>query len=158
MRAVAIIAIAAIGSAAPSSAAAESASANVTVTATFASRTALNVSTKVLRFDIVSPDAPATASVDFAAKARTYPGSEVVLAVEPVRTIAGPRGVAATQAALTFNGVGEGTVGGTVQTTSTAVAGRWSGSGLRSGRLVFALRASERGSYSVPIRFVLTAP
>jgi hypothetical protein len=38
------------------------------------------------------------------------------------------------------------------------VAGRWIGSGLRTGRLTFALRSAVAGTYSLPVRFVLSAP
>lgn len=150
--------------AAPALAAAESASANVAVTGTFASRTSLTVSTKLLHFDVIDPATPATASVDFAAKARTHPGSEVVLAVETAQSPGGARTAgkanraAQTVDAITFEGAGEGTTSGVLGSGSPAVAGRWTGSGQRTGRLIFTLYATNSGSYSVPVKFVLTAP
>jgi hypothetical protein len=135
--------------------AADSTSATVAVSATFNSRTSLKVSSQVLQFDVTDPESPATAAIDFSAGARTRQGGEVVLAVEPVHGIHGPADV---DAAITFAGEGAGTLSGTLQTASTTVAGRWTGSGLRTGRLVFALRADASGSYTLPVRFVLTAP
>ncbi|HEV3485918.1 MAG TPA: hypothetical protein VG106_10960, partial [Vicinamibacterales bacterium] len=130
-------------------AAAETATASVTVTATFSTRTALNVSAQVLQFDAIDPRRPATASVDFAAKARTLPGGEVVLSVEPLHAVDGLDGPAGIDAAVTFEGHGEGTLPGRVTAARPAVAGRWSGSGRRTGRLIFQLRAAARGSYVV---------
>ena len=39
-----------------------------------------------------------------------------------------------------------------------STVGRWRGSGLRRGRLVFTLRDGTAGPSSVPVRFVLSAP
>jgi hypothetical protein len=145
-------------------AAAESASVSVTVTASFASRTSLDVSTKLLHFDVVDPGSPATAAVDFNARARTQSGGEVVLAVETARSVstnrsAGKRNHAATTVeTITFEGTGAGTTSGVIGSASPAVAGRWTGSGVRAGQLIFTMYAPEAGSYSVPLRFVLTAP
>ena len=135
---------------------AESASAAVVVTASFNSRTSLNVSTDVLRFDVVSSDEAALAAVDFSARARTAGGAPVVLSVEPLREV--PGGPAAAESSLTFSGIGEGALSGMVATTGSTVAGRWTGGGLRHGQLVFALRTSQCGTYSIPVRFVLSAP
>jgi len=133
-------------------ASAESASATVVVAATFSSRTSLQVSSDVLQFDVASSDDPAVARVDFSARARTAGNAQVVLSVEPLHEVPGP------SSALTFSGVGEGTLSGAVGPSGLTVAGRWMGSGLRHGTLVFALRASAPGKYSVPVRFVLSAP
>ena len=135
-------------------AASQSAEAAVTVTATFSARTSLDVSTQMLQFDAVEPGRRATAVVDFAAKSRTTPGGDVVLSIEPLGEVTGP-GVAAD---ITFEGEGEGTMGGRMIGARPAIAGRWTGSGRRSGRLVFAIRARETGTYRVPVRFVLSAP
>ena len=151
----ALLLVAAVGT---TPAAAETATASVTVTATFSTRTALNVSAQVLQFDAADPRRAATASVDFAAKARTVAGGEVVLSVEPLHAIEGPDGAAGVEAAVTFEGHGEGTLPGRVTAARPAVAGRWSGSGRRDGRLIFQLRAAARGSYILPVRFVLSAP
>jgi hypothetical protein len=59
---------------------------------------------------------------------------------------------------LTFNGEGAGTTSGSVTAEAPTVAGQWIGSGVRRGRLVFALRSSTRGTHIVPVRFVLSTP
>jgi hypothetical protein len=139
-------------------AAADSTSATVAVSASFASRTSLKVSSQLLQFDVSDPASPATAAVDFSAGARTRQGGEVVLTVESVHAIQGPGGAADVDAAVTFAGEGTGTLSGALQPSSSTVAGRWTGSGLRTGRLVFALRAGASGAYTLPVRFILTAP
>ena len=138
--------------------AADSASATVAVSASFGSRTSLKVSSQLLQFDVNDPASPATAAIDFSAGARTRQGGEVVLTVEPVRAVQGPGGAADVEAAVTFAGEGTGTLSGALRPASTTVAGRWTGSGLRTGRLVFALRAGSSGSYTLPVRFILSAP
>lgn len=145
---------------------AETASTTVVVAATFNSRTSLNVSADVLQFDVVSSGDPAVAMVDFSARARTSGAAQVVLSVEPLQEVPGSHGPALspvegpsdTQSTLTFSGVGEGTLSGAVAPSGLTVAGRWTGSGLRQGTLVFALRAAAPGRYSIPVRFVLSAP
>lgn len=139
-------------------AASESASAAVTVTATFGTRTSLDVSTQLLQFDTRQPGQPATASVDFAAKARTGTESEVLLSVEALRSVDESGGAADLETSVTFEGEGEGTLRGRVASAMPVLAARWVGSGRRHGRLVFTLRAGARGSYSLPVRFVLSAP
>jgi hypothetical protein len=137
--------------------AAETATASVTVTATFTTRTSLEVSTQTLHFDADGRGQPATASVDFAAKARTGAMSEVVLCVEPLRAADGAGGTTNVEAAVTFEGQGEGLLGGRIA-ARPVMAGRWIGSGRRHGRLVFVLRAAAPGTYVLPVRFILTAP
>jgi len=147
-------------------ASAETASTTLVVAATFNSRTSLNVSADVLQFDVVSSADPAVAMVDFSARARTAAAAQVLLSIEPLQEEAGPHGPALssvegpsdTQTALTFSGVGEGTLSGAVAPSGLTVAGRWTGSGLRHGTLVFALRATAPGKYTIPVRFVLSAP
>ena len=135
--------------------AAETACSSVTVVATFSSRTTLQVSSDVLQFDVVNADAPASASVDFVAAARTHEGGPVVLSIEPVRPM-GSGGPASSS--LSFSGDGAGTKSGALSVDTPTVAGQWIGSGVRRGRLVFALRSTTPGSHVVPIRFVLTSP
>ncbi len=142
----------------PCPSAAESSTAAVTVIASFAPRTALSVSSRLLHFDVMNPSEPALASVDFSAKARTGATAEVVLSVEPVGALHGPGGAATAHSSVTFEGVGQGMVAGRLTPVTPVVAGRWTGSGARSGRVVFALRASAAGRYTLPVRFVLTAP
>ncbi len=138
--------------------AAETVSRVVTVEATFSSRTSLHVSADLLEFDVASPGRPATAAIEFSAGARTRPDAEVVLSVEPLRGMDGPGGAADVESPVSFAGEGGGTMSGTLASSGAAVAGRWIGSGLRRGRLVFALRSGAAGTYTLPVRFVLSAP
>ncbi len=130
----------------------------VVVSAQFGSRTSLRVSTELLQFDVIAPGQPATAAVTFSAGARTRSGADVVLSVEPVRAVDGPGGAADVESSLAFEGEGEGTLSGVIAGSAPSVAARWSGSGMRTGRLVFSLRSRAPGSYTVPVRFVLSTP
>jgi hypothetical protein len=138
-------------------AAADQAAASVMVKAQFSSRTSLRVSAQLLRFNVADPSEPARAVVEFSAGARTTAGTEVVLSVEAERAVDGPGGAADVETSVSISGEGPGTTG-EVRMQGSTVAGRWNGSGLRSGRLVFSLRAGARGTYSLPLRFVLSAP
>jgi hypothetical protein len=142
----------------PVSAWADQANGSVTVTAQFSSRTSLTVSASTLQFDVASPSVEATVAVEFAAGARTASGAEVILSIEPMRAVEGPGGAADVETSLSFASDGSGTPGGPVASHGSTVAGRWIGSGLRQGRLVFSLRAGAAGAYTVPVRFVLSAP
>jgi hypothetical protein len=134
------------------------ATATVHVTVEVAARTSLKVSSRVLRFDVPRGGGAATASIDFSAAARMGVGGGVVLSVEPVRAVDGPGGAADVETALSFTGVGPGLLAGTMASGDATVVGRWTGSGRRDGRVVFTLRAAAPGHYSVPVRFVLSAP
>ena len=138
--------------------AAESAAASVVVTAQFGSRTALKVSTELLRFDVTTAEQSAVAIVEFSAAARTRQNGEVVLTVERVGALSGPGGAADVEASLTVSTAGNGGSAGTLDPSAQVVAGRWVGSGRRAGQLAFSLRSSVPGVYSVPVRFVLSAP
>jgi hypothetical protein len=143
---------------ATAAAAEDVARASVSVNAQFTSRTSLKVSSELLRFEVVEAGATATASIEFSAGARTPSDGDVVLTIEPMRAIEGPGGAADVEASLSVSGEGQGLVAATVNPTSGTVIGRWQGSGLRAGRLVFALRTNATGSYSLPVRFVLSTP
>ena len=132
--------------------------ANVHVNVQVAARTSLKVSSDLLQFDVTRPGAPATAAIDFSAGARTAAGSDIVLSVEPLHAIDGPGGAADVEGAITVAGQGQGLVSGHVHPVKSTVVGRWNGSGLRTGRLVFTLRAHAPGNYAMPVRFVLSAP
>jgi hypothetical protein len=138
--------------------AAESATASVVVTAQFASRTSLKVSTDLLQFDVTAPDQSAVATVEFSAAARTQHGGEVVLTVEQVGPLNGPGGAADVETSLMVSLLGSGGSTGELDPSAQIVAGRWVGSGRRTGQLAFSLRSSVPGAYSVPVRFVLSAP
>lgn len=124
----------------------------------FESRTSLTVSSSVLQFNHAGPESPSVVTVDFTARARTHAGGEVVLTVEALRAIEGPGGSADVETDVSFTGEGQGTLAGALSDGAASVVGRWAGSGSRSGRLEFSLRAAAAGSYNVPLRFVLTAP
>ena len=134
------------------------ASRNVTVNVQLATRTSLKVSSPVLRFDVAQPGGIATAALEFTAGARMPAGSDVVLTVEPMRAIEGPGGAADVDSDLSFTGEGHGMLAGSIAAAHSTVVGRWQGSGLREGRVVFTLRASTPGSYSLPVRIVLSTP
>jgi len=138
-------------------AASDAVTASIAVTVQVSSRTSLRVSSELLEFADAGGTTP-TAAVDFRAGARVAAGSDVVLTVEPLRAIDGPGGAADVDAAVSFSGEGDGTLTGSLAPTQPAVAGRWHGSGLRQGRLVFTLHASAAGVYSLPVRFVLSTP
>jgi hypothetical protein len=138
--------------------AADTTGATVVVTAQFGSRTSLRVSTDLLQFEVTSAGQPATMSVDFAAGARTRSGAEVILSVERLRAIEGPGGAADVESTVRFAGEGDGTLAGDLSAAGPSLAGRWLGSGMRTGRIVFSLRVAASGSYVLPVRFVLSAP
>jgi hypothetical protein len=133
---------------------AESVDTSLTVRATVSFRTSLMVSAEVLTFDRAAPGQPATAAIAFSAGARTAAGAEVMLSVE----MTGAADADLVDRALTFEGYGEGTSRGDISQPGPKIAGRWSGSGLRRGTLVFVLRSSQTGAFRVPVRFVLSAP
>jgi hypothetical protein len=124
----------------------------------FDPRTSLTVSTSVLEFHHADPLASSRVTVDFTARARTHASGEVLLTVEPLRSIQGPGGAADVETALTFAGEGEGTLSGALPGGTSTVVGRWTGSGTRDGRVTFSLRSPVSGDYTLPVRFVITAP
>lgn len=134
------------------------ASASVSVNVNLAPRTSLKVSGRVLRFDVGQSGQVATAAVDFAAGARVPSGSGLVLTVEPLHGLEGPGGAADADATISFAGEGDGLLSGDVATSRATVVGRWQESGLREGRVIFTLRANAAGSYTLPVRFVLSTP
>lgn len=142
----------------PRAAAEDVASKNVTVNVHLATRTSLKVSSHVLRFDVAQSGGTATAALEFTAGARMPAGSDVVLSVEPMRAIDGPGGAADVESDLSFAGEGQGLLAGPVAAAQSTVVGRWQGSGLREGRVIFTLRANAAGTYSLPVRVVLSTP
>lgn len=158
MRSLPILATVAFALLPHGAAAQSSASASVVVNAQFGSHTSLRVSSQILRFDVADLAQPTSVAVDFSAAARTQAGGEVMLSVEPVRALEGPGGAADVESAISFAGEGDGTLTGVLGTAAPSIAGRWTGSGIRTGRLLFSLRTSAAGSYTLPVRFVLSAP
>jgi hypothetical protein len=96
----------------------------------------------VLQFHVTEVDRPAEASIPFVAGARAHSESEVVVLIEPVSLAPG--------VTLSIVG-GNDLVPGIVSADLPTPAARWVGSGLRTGRLQFQLRATP-GTYVVPIR------
>ena len=131
---------------------AESKSSTVAVVAGFGTRTSLKVSSQILEFAVSDPGQPAVAVIEFSAGVRTQNGADVVLTVERLPSTECPEGTA-----VTFAGEGLGTIGGTLDSRAPTIAARWTVSGLRTGRLTFVLHAAP-GTYTVPVRFVLSAP
>jgi hypothetical protein len=69
-------------------------------------------------------------------------------AIATVDFVASIRTHAGAEVVLTVEGV----------SAQPTVVGRWVGSGQRTGRISFALRGAGAGTYTLPVRFVLTAP
>jgi hypothetical protein len=138
----------------------QSSPAVTTVTATFGSRSALSVSSPVLEFQVIDPGQPVTASIEFVAAARTCATGEVRLDVvlEPGSAVRGPGGAADVETILTLETGLPGIQSGVISTAAPTTAARWTGSGRRTGRLAFSLRASAPGTYTVPVRFFLNVP
>ena len=125
----------------------------VTAQAHVGPRSALTVSSQVLQFHVASPIGPAVATVDFVAAIRAQAGAEVVLTVEVLGEALVTEG-----ARLTFAGEGDTAISGALMAPRPAIAGRWIGSGRRSGRIAFALHTSVPGTHTLPVRLVLSAP
>lgn len=153
-----LLSVLALALCASTAAAEEVANGNVTVSLTVAPRTSLKVSSRVLHFDVTQPGSVATAAMEFTAGARMASGSDVVLTVEPMRGLDGPGGAADVETDLSFVGEGDGMLAGSIAIAQSTIVGRWQGSGLREGRLIFRLRANAAGTYSLPVRFVLSTP
>ena len=130
-------------------------SATVNVTATFAARTALQVSSHILRFQVTDPELPAIAIVEFSAGARTLAGADVRLLVQPLSVPEKTGGPSSGPLMVTVIGDGEGLA--VLTTDSPTLAAQWTGGGRRTGRVTFQLRAAA-GTYAIPVRFELIAP
>jgi hypothetical protein len=126
----------------------------VSARAEIVARTSLTVSDTVLRFSQADPSQLPTASVEFTAGARTGRDAQVVLTVEVLESAA----AGAVPPVIGFIGEGQGTRQGQLSGDAPGIAARWTGSGIRSGRLVFSLRASDSSTSSFPVRFVISAP
>jgi len=98
-------------------------------------------------------------TIEFRAAARTRSDGEVVLTVEtPADLGALVPGSTDGLSGIDFTGIGDGAVTGRLR-SDAQVAGRWVGSGVRSGQIVFSMRGPAAGSSAtVPLRFVLSLP
>jgi hypothetical protein len=122
--------------------------ASLTVSAAFAPRASVEPPSRVLRFEVTDASVPVEASIEFAVGARTRTGGHVVLLAEADMLV--PEGL------LSIAG-SDGTSSTTMAAVTPAVVQRWMGSGLRTGRLVFRLRAAP-GRYEVPVRLFVETP
>jgi hypothetical protein len=134
------------------------ASTSVLATAMFAPRPTLTVSAPVLQFRIEPGATKAEATVEFTAAMRARPGDEVVLTIEAPKATQGPGGATDVDAVVTFTGQGDGVETGTLDANRAVVAARWFGGGQRRGRLLFTLRASAPGVYTMPVTYLLGTP
>lgn len=160
VKAVAVACAFAVSAARPEGAAAESVQRSITVRADVASRTTLRVSAEMVRFHVLNTAVPATASIDFAAGARTQAAGEVIFTIEPLGWTEAPDvdGTAAPQAGAGFGRRDEEITAVDVSTPGRKVARRWVGSGLRHGTVRLVFRATKPGYYEVHLRVFLSAP
>jgi len=133
------------------------ATATVTMRAVFNSYTSLRVSSSQLRFEVPDTLAAPRVFIEFSGAARTRTGAQVVLSVEAVGAIQPPAGGPSADLVVGYEGEGENA--GTLSEAGPHVAGRWTGSGVRQGRVLFTLvGATVPGTYLLPLKFVLSAP
>ncbi len=118
--------------------------ATLQVAATFAPRSSVYPSTRVLTFHVTGTSAEA--SMDFIAGARVLAGTRVALIAEVDVTVPG---------ALSIVAGPEGTVTGPILTSAPTVVASWLGSGRRTGRLTFRLDSAP-GIYAVPVNVRLS--
>ena len=138
----------------PSRAVAADKTASLAVDVKIAPRTSLHVSSEVLTFVVPEGETTATATIEFSAAARTVRDAAVAMNVEWIGA-GDARHATGDDKVITFCGDGLGTQSG-VLASGVAVAARWQGSGRRIGRLIFTLRVSTPGVYSVPVKFAMT--
>ena len=115
-----------------------------------AARSSLIVSSELLQFQVSEPGRAASATVDYVAGVRTHAGTEVLLTVETTSDLADTN--------VSFANLADGGARGALTMMRPVIAGRWIGSGRRTGRIAFSLSAGTAGVYPVPVRFVLSAP
>jgi hypothetical protein len=127
----------------------------VTLQVSLSSHSSLRVSSSTLRFEVTGAGVTTT-SLEFWAAARTRSGGEVVLTVQPVGPVQRPDGAPADPLSVACDQDGER---GTLSDDGPQTIGRWVGGGLRQGRVVCTLRgATHQGSYTVPVKFMLSVP
>jgi len=125
--------------------------------------TALRVSSSLLQVGPrtgASADPVVIGTIDYRAAVRTRSGGEVVLTVEAgvdLPTLAGSS--AGGEATIDFEASGDGARGGVLRNAVPQVAGRWVGSGVRTGQMVFRLRGvTAIAGATVPVLFVISLP
>jgi hypothetical protein len=145
----------------PSLRASDVASAIVRFQSEVSASTALRVSSSLLRIEPQpGVEAVVVGTIDYRAAARTRSDGEVVLTVEAQGTLPTLQGsTTGTESAIDFEGVGDGARAGVLRNDAPQIAGRWIGSGVRTGQLVFTLRGAAAASVTtVPLRFVISLP
>jgi hypothetical protein len=139
------IALGAEVSANQASASTSTATSSLHVAATFAPRSSLQVSTRVLTFHVVD-SMPAEASVEISAGARLTSGTAVELIAEAGAPASGQLAVVAGP---------EGTILTSLGSATPTVIAKWSGSGFRTGPVTLRLNAPP-GIYNIPITLRLS--
>jgi hypothetical protein len=119
-------------------------------------RTSLTTSTQILTFHVVAADEDAFAELDFEAAARAGADRTVLLTIDPPEASDDGQGPGAFDGTLRFHRDGGGTSEGIVDPIGPTTLARWTGGGVRSGRIEFRLRASSPGVYGFPVRVSLT--
>jgi hypothetical protein len=120
------------------------ATATLTASAQVSPRTAVQVSSDVLVFQVIDAEVPAEATVTFTAGARTRPDREVRLFMSQDLP-----------ASVTMTG-SDGTLHA-VMSNEPVMVSRWTGGGRKRGEIRFQLRGAP-GTYTIPVRFSLNAP
>ena len=110
------------------------------VAVTFAPRLSLHASARVLTFHVTG-SASAEASIDVSAGVRTATGALVELVADVGQPVAG---------ALTIVDGLEGMIPTALTPGTPTVVGKWTGNGLRTGRLTFRLDGAP-GVYEIPV-------
>jgi len=141
----------------------DSATALVLMHSDVTASTSLRVSGSVLRIEpgINGATGPVVVgTIDYRAAARTRANGEVVLTVDTSADLDAVIGAApGTDSGIAFAGSGDGALAGVLHRDAPQVAGRWVGSGVRAGQMVFTLNGAAAASgATVPLRFVLSLP
>jgi hypothetical protein len=141
-------------------AAAQQSARSLVLGATVAHASSLRLSSSALHaWSVPGGSEVVVGTIAFDASARTRSTGEVILTVEALRdpdTLNG--GPSANAVVVEYGGAFDGVVPG-VLSTGPQVAGRWTGSGVRHGQLVFTLRSPVTlTGGTIPLRFVLATP
>ncbi len=122
-----------------------------------AKRTSLHVSTSQLRFDVIDENVPPRVVIDYTAAARTRVGGDVILTVEPMGEVRTPDGEPVRGLVVGFDSTGRHDR--TLAEGAVHVAEAWTGSGARSGQIVFTLLGARKpGLYLLDLKFALSVP
>jgi hypothetical protein len=120
------------------------ATSSLQVAVTLAPRLSLQQSARVLTFHVTGSE-PAEASLDLTAGVRLAAGAVVELVADLVQPVDG---------ALTIVDGFEGTIPTSLTRGTPTVVAKWTGNGLRTGRLTLRLHAAH-GVYEIPVTLQL---